>query len=321
MIEREARFEFQNFFIRYGTIFALFLITVFFSLTAKGFVEIANILNILRQISLLTIISEGFTMCLLIGEIDLSFAQIASLASVISADLMLKGWNPLISVLLSLSVGPLIGLGNGVLVTKVGIPALITTLSTGMITGGTVYMYTKGISLYGNMPISFLNIGRGNIGPLPILVLIMLLFVSLFQIVVNKTKFGKYMRATGENPTAAWLAGINIESYKRLGFILSGLGAAITGVLLTARLGAASPEGASGFLMDGFATALLGQTVFGIGKPTPFGTFIGALIVGTLNNGMTLLGAPYYIQDITKGIIIILSVSATSLQKKKIERR
>jgi ribose transport system permease protein len=171
------------------------------------------------------------------------------------------------------------------------------------------------------MPISFLNIGRGNIGPLPILVLIMLLFVSLFQIVVNKTKFGKYMRATGENPTAAWLAGINIESYKRLGFILSGLGAAITGVLLTARLGAASPEGASGFLMDGFATALLGQTVFGIGKPTPFGTFIGALIVGTLNNGMTLLGAPYYIQDITKGIIIILSVSATSLQKKKIERR
>jgi len=321
MIEEQIKVEFQSFLIKWGTLFALILIIFFFSFTVRGFLDMANILNILRQISLLTIISEGFTMCLLIGEIDLSFAQVASLASVLSADLILKNWNPILVFSLVLLVGTIIGIVNGILITKIGIPALITTLATGMIIGGMIYMYTKGVSIYGNMPTYFLNIGRGNIGPFPILVLIMIFFVVFFQIVVTKTKYGKYMKATGENPTAAWLAGIDIENYKRLGFIFSSLNAAVTGVLLTARLGAASPEGASGFLMDGFATTLLGLTVFGVGKPNPIGTFIGALIIGTLNNGMTLLGAPYYIQDITKGIIIILSVTATSLQKKKVEGR
>lgn len=128
------------------------------------------------------------------------------------------------------------------------------------------------------------------------------------------------MEATGQNPTAAYLAGVSTNLYKVLGMVFSSLGAAFVGILLTSRLGSATPTGGAGFLMDGFATSLLGMTVLGLGRASPFGTFVGALLIGLLNNGLTLLGAPYYIQDITKGSIIILAVAITSSQTKRLEK-
>jgi len=168
------------------------------------------------------------------------------------------------------------------------------------------------------MPKGFLALGRGSVGPIPSLVIIMALVVVFSHILINRTRVGRYMEATGQNPTAAYLAGISVNLYKILGMIFSSLGAAFVGILLTSRLGSATPTGGAGFLMDGFATSLLGMTVLGLGRASPFGTFIGALLIGLLNNGMTLLGAPYYIQDITKGSIIILAVAITSSQSRKL---
>jgi ribose/xylose/arabinose/galactoside ABC-type transport system permease subunit len=150
------------------------------------------------------------------------------------------------------------------------------------------------------------------------LIAIMLLVVAAAQIFISRTRAGKYMQATGANPTASRLAGVDTDFYKILALCLSGLGAAFTGILLTAKLGSANPEGAAGFMMDGFASALLGMTVLSMGRANPFGTFIGALMIGIINNGMTLAGAPYYQQDITKGVIIIFSVALTSLQSKRL---
>jgi len=210
------------------------------------------------------------------------------------------------------------GFGAGLLVTKVGIPSLITTLATGIIATGFIYAYTKGVSLYGDMPETFLSLGRGSIGPIPVLVIIMALIVIIAHVFINNMKAGKYLQATGSNRTATRLAGINTDVYVILALTLSSLAAAFTGILLTSKLGAANPEGASGYMMDTFAAALLGQTVLNVGRGSPFGTFVGALMIGILNNGMTLAGAPYYMQDITKGTIIILSVTITSIQAKRL---
>lgn len=318
MIKRT--FDTQQFLTKYGTIMALVVISILLSISVTGFVAPENLLNILRQISLLAIISEGFTMCLIVGELDLSFPQVASLASVLVAGLIMRGMDPFAAVGVSLALGLVFGLVSGFLVTKVGIPSLITTLATGIIAGGMIYMYTKGVSFYGHMPEGFLLMGRGNLGPIPSLVLIMFLVVFMSQLMISRTKVGKYMQATGANHLAARLAGINTDNYKILALVLSGLAAAFTGILLTSKLGAANPEGATGFMMDAFASALLGMTVLSMGRANPFGTFVGALIIGILNNGMTLAGYPYYTQDITKGAIIILSVAMTSLQAKRMQR-
>jgi len=309
----------SRFFTRYGTILAFLMLFVVFAIGVPGFIDPANLLNILTQIALLTIIALGFTMVLIVGELDLSFANVASLASVIVAGLMIHGVPALIAVLACLALGAAFGLANGLLVTRVGIQSLIVTLATGIIANGLIYMYTKGVSFYSDMPAGFLVMGRGKIGPLPVLVLIMFAVLFVAHIMVKNTVAGARLQATGGNVAASHLAGVNTRFYKVLGLVMGGVAAALTGVLLTSRLGAANPEGAGGFLMEGFAIVLLGQTAFSVGRASPLGTFVGALIIGTLNNGLTLLGAEYFMQDIVKGLIIILAVVISSLQTKRLE--
>ncbi len=315
----ESSFKTHKFLARFGTLAALAVLTAAFTLLIPGFARGANLMNILQQISLLAIISEGFTMTLIVDELDLAFPSVASLAGVIAAGLLFKGVNSVLAVSLALGVGLFFGLFAGFLVTKIGISSLIATLATGIIAGGAIYMYTGGLSFYGKLPAGFLALGRGSVGPVPSTIFIMAVVAVLAQLFISTTRAGAYMQATGANPRAARLMGINTSAYKVLAFVLSGLGAAFTGILLTSKLGSANPEGASGYMMDTFAAALLGMTVLSRGRANPFGTFIGALMIGIINNGMTLAGAPYYMQDITKGFIIILSVALTALHSK--ERR
>lgn len=319
-VSAHSKHNFQSLLANYGTAFALIVLFLFFSFAATGFLNGENLLNILRQISLLTIISEGFTMCLIVGELDLSFASVANLSGIVTAELLFGTLHPLLAVLLGISIGFAFGIGNGLLVTMLGIPSLIVTLASGVIATGLVYAFTKGVALYGRFPKYFLILGRGTIGSIPLLIIFMLIIVIFALIFIQKTKPGRYMEAVGGNSVAARLAGINVNFYRTLGLTLSGIGAAVTGILLTSRLGSANPEGASGFLMDGFATGLLGMTVFRGGRANVLGTFVGALFIGILNNGMTLLGAPYYMQDIAKGIIIILAVAIASLQALKLSK-
>lgn len=311
------KWNFQKILVRYGTIFAFIILTLMFSIFVDGFVAGQNLMNILGQVALLLVISEGFTMCLVVGELDLSFANVASLASVMAGALILGGINTGLALIIVLAGGAMIGIINGLFVTKVGVPALITTLAMGSIVVGLIYLFTGGVSLYGDMPRAFLFLGRGRILGIPMLVIIMITVALIAHLFINKFRMGKYMQATGANKVAAKMSGINTDRCKILAFVLSGIGAALTGVLLTAKLGTANPEAASGFMMDCFAAALMGETVLSTGRAKPLGTLIGVLIIGVLSNGMTLAGAAYYMQDITKGIIIILAVTISAIQTKK----
>jgi len=305
---------------RYGTMITLGIIILCFSVSIDGFIAGKNLVNILKQIALLTVIAEGFTMCLIVDELDLSFSNIACLSGIISGSLILSGKPTIVAIVVPLLVGLAFGLASGVLVTKVGISSLITTLAMSILATGLTYWITGGVSLYGEMPSSFLMIGRGYFLGIPSLIVIMVLSVVLNYLFVSRTKAGIYLQATGANNEAAKLSGINTDGYKIAALVMSSMAAAFTGVLLTSKLGAANPEAASGYMMDTFAASLLGTTVLNMGLASPIGTFVGALMIGVLNNGMTLAGAQYYMQDITKGIIIIISVSIASSQAKKLSR-
>lgn len=299
--------------LSYGTLLALAALVVVFALASPGFLAVGNLINILRQISLLAIAANGFTLALIVGEFDLGFANVASLAGVLVAGLIFGGHPVALAVAAGLLVGVVFGLFNGLVTTRLGVNSLITTLASGSIALGLGFLYTRGVAFYGAMPASFTFLGRGTILGVPALVLAMILIVGGSHAFIAYTRPGRYILAVGGNPQAARLAGIRVNFYRTLGLCFASLSGAITGILLTARLSSAHPTSAAEFLMDGIAASLLGMTLQA-GRPNVLGTFVGALIIGVLNNGLTLLGTPYYVNDIAKGFIIILSVTMASIQ-------
>ncbi len=301
----------------YGTAFACAALFLLFAVAAENFISVVNLLNVLKQISYLTIIAIGFTLALITGELDLSFASAGSLASVVTAALLFGGYPLLLGVLCGAAVGAAIGIANGLLVTRLKIPSLITTLATATIANGLAFLITGGVAFVGKMHPGFLFLGRGVLFGIPVLIIWMAAIVLLAQFLVKQTRLGIHMVCTGESEEAARLAGIRTKRMKVLGLAFSGLAAGVTGILLTASLSSSSPTIAGDFLMSGIAAVLLGMTTFEPGRPNVPGTVVGALIIGLLTNGLTLIGAQYYIQDIVLGLIIIFSVSVSATQMKQ----
>ena len=299
---------------KYGTVLAYVGLFLFFALASDRFLNAYNLMNVLKQISYLTIIALGFTLAFITSELDLSFANIASLCSVVTAALLHAGYPVPLALTCGLSTGVVLGLANGLLVTKLRIPSLITTLATASIANGIAFMLTGGVAYVGKLPDAFLFLGRGKIGGVSVLIFWMLLAVLLTLFFIKNIRTGVHMVCTGESGNAARLAGINVHGMKILGLTLSGVAAGVTGILLTSSLSSASPTIAGDFLMGGIAAVLLGMTTIEPGKANVPGTLVGALMIGTLTNGLTLIGAAYYVQDIILGLIILASVSISASQ-------
>lgn len=302
---------------RYGTVLAGAAVFAAFAFSTRHFLDPTNLLNVLKQISYLTVIALGFTMALIAAELDLSFANVASLCSVIAAGLMHQQVPVGLALVAALIAGVVFGLINGLLVTGLRIPSLVATLATGIIAAGLAFMITGGVAYVGRLPQEFLFIGRGELLGVPMLIVWTALAVALAQFFVTQTRTGLHLVCTGESEDAAGLAGIPVARLKVLGLTLSGLGAAAAGLMLTASLSTGSPTIAGDFLMRGIAAVLLGMTTIQPGRPNVPGTAVGALIIGVLTNGLTLLGATYYIQDIVLGAIIIASVAVSSSQMRR----
>jgi len=307
----------DRFLERYGTCLALALLFVVFAATATNFLAAGNLLNILRQVSFLAILAVGFTLALIVAELDLSFANVCSLGAVCMGGLLARDFPVALAIAAPIGVGIAFGLANGLAVTRFKIPSLIATLATGTIANGGAFLITGGIAYVKRPPASVLMLGRGDVLGVPVLVVWMVAVAALAHLAIRGTRLGAHMIATGEAEDAARLAGIDVRRMKQLGLLLSGALAGLTSVLLVAALGTAAPTMAYDFLMRAIAAVLIGMTTIEPGRPNVPGTLVGVLLIGCLTNGLVLLGYEYYVQDLVLGAIILVSVGLSASRLKR----
>ncbi len=300
----------------YVPYFGFVLIFAFFSMTLfnKGFLEPNNLLNILRQTAMISIMSVGMTYVLSAGEIDLSIGMVAGLISLVAAVAM-DGYGPIAGVVAGLGVGALVGAVNALLTTRVGIPSFLTTLAMmGIARGTAMWMtQTKSVPILDDGYIWLF--GGGNLGPVPILVIWTLVIAVIGHIVLRRTTFGRRVLATGGSEVAARYSGIDTKSIKLRVLMISSLGAAIAGMLYAGRLHSGRFQLGEGDELSVIAAAVLGGTSLFGGAGTVVGSIVGSLMIGMINNGLLLMGLEYSQQLIARGVIIIVAV-AISQQRK-----
>lgn len=302
---------------RYGTAIAGLVLILFFLIFAPNFASTMNIINVLKDTSFLAILALGFALAFTVAELDLSVAEMASLAAVVCGWLVHAQYPPAVAVSAAIAVGVVLGSLNGYGVTVLRIPSLIMTLGTAAIAKGFAFMITQGVAFVGRWPVGFTGLARGYSFGIPNLVLWMAGATLFAWGLVKWTRTGAHMVATGEADEAARLAGIATARMKRIGLLLSGVFAGLMAMLLAANLSSAAPNMAGDYLLYAIAAVLLGMTMFEPGKPNIPGTVFAALVLKVLGNGLVLMGAPYYVQDIVLGAIIIGSVAFSASAMKK----
>jgi ribose transport system permease protein len=302
---------------RYGTAIAGLALILFFLIFAPNFASTMNIINVLKDTSFLAILALGFALAFTVAELDLSVAEMASLAAVVCGWLVHAQYPPAVAVSAAIGVGIVLGTLNGYGVTVLRIPSLIMTLGTAAISKGFAFMITQGVAFVGRWPVGFTGLARGYTFGIPNLVLWMAGATLFAYGLVKWTRTGAHMVATGEADEAARLAGIATARMKRIGLLLSGVFAGLMAMLLAANLSSAAPNMAGDYLLYAIAAVLLGMTMFEPGKPNIPGTVLAALVLKVLGNGLVLMGAPYYVQDIVLGAIIIGSVAFSASAMKK----
>jgi len=306
----------SDFIQRYSTLAVLFLMFIGFSIFVGRFLTPFNLSNILQQIAILTIVGSGLTFGFAAKEIDLSVGYTVGLGGLVVPLLLALGYPLALALAAALLAGICVGLINGVLITKVGIPSLIATLAMGSILFGINFLMTGGRAIYSGLPDSFLALGQGRLFGVPNLAIFMLVSVAIAWFVMERTVFGRYVYAVGGNQKAAELSGVRITFYRMAALVLVSVFAVIAGALLASRLGSGQPNVGERYLLDGLATVFIGMTMFRPGTATIFGTFCGALFIGVINNGLNLIGMDTYIQNIVKGIIILVAVAIVSRTTK-----
>ncbi len=287
----------------------LVILTIVSTLISPVFMTTRNISTLLKQAASLGIVSVGQTLTILTGGIDLSVASVMALMSVVSASLM-EGQNSLFVpvTLYCLAIAAAIGLTNGLLVTKLKIPAFIATLGMILVVQGIRFVYTGG-SPRGSIPAILRFIGGGMVGPVPASVILWALIVVIFVILMRRTTFGRRMYAVGGNPVTAHLSGVNVNGTIIAAYTLCGLLAGVAGLVFTGYNGFADNWVGRGFELNSIAAVVVGGTLFEGGRGGVIGTVAGVLIVTILFNLVLLLGLDEEYQRIVKGAAIILAVA------------
>lgn len=292
-----------------GPLLALAVLFIFVTILNPGFVAPTNLLNLLRQVSTNALIAFGMTFVILTGGIDLSVGSTLALSSALMAGSIVAGLDPFLAMVLAVIVGGLLGGFNGLLITKGKMAPFIATLATMTIFRGATLVFTDGNPITGiGDSFIFKFIGRGYLFGIPFPVILMAVCFVILYILLHKMTFGRKTFAIGGNEKAAFIAGIKSDRIKIAIYSISGMMASIAGIIITSRLNSAQPTAGQAYEMDAIASVVLGGTSLSGGRGRIVGTLIGALIMGTLNNGLNLLGVSSFYQQIVKGIVIIIAV-------------
>lgn len=319
----------QSFAIKYGFIILLVGLSIYFSFAASGFASARSAVFVLQSVAITGILALGVTCTLVVDGFDLSIGAVATSALMLSAYSMVILEQPAyVAVILCLVMGAFVGLVNGLLIVKMKVPDLLATLGMMFLLIGLQRIPTQGNSIATGMSLtdgsvaegafsqSFLWLGRHRFDLIlerlvPVPVVIFLIVAVAIWVFLEFTRHGRLMYAIGSNERAAALVGANVERYKIAAYMISGVTASIGGILLAARLGRGDIASGNNLLLDSVAAALIGFAVLGAARPNAFGTAMGALFVGILLQGMTMMNAPYYTQDFVKGGVLVVALVFT----------
>ncbi|MBB6176065.1 ribose transport system permease protein [Anoxybacillus tengchongensis] len=292
-----------------GPLVGLFLLCIVLAFLSDSFFTLDNWLNILRQVSINALIAFGMTFVILTGGIDLSVGSVLALSSALAAGFMTNGTSGLFAMVIGILAGLAMGALNGVIITKGRVAPFIATLATMTIFRGATLVYTGGRPITGfSDELAFQMIGRGYFLGIPVPVVLMLVAYALLYVVLKKTTFGRHTYAIGGNEEATRLSGIRVDRLKVWIYSLTGGLAALAGLILTSRLNSAQPTAGMAYELDAIAAVVLGGTSLSGGRGWIFGTLVGALIIGVLNNGLNLLNVSSFYQQVIKGVVILLAV-------------
>ena len=286
----------------------LLAVSLLMAFASDNFFTVSNILNVLRQVSVVGILAVGMTFVILTGGIDLSVEAVMALVGTISAGLMVNVGLPWpLALFAGIGLGVLFGLFNGALVAWGKMPEIIVTLATMGIARGIGLIYSGGYPISG-LPSWISWFGVSRIGNIPVPVILMLIVYAAAWLLLQRTAFGRHVYAIGGNETAARLSGVKTARVKFAVYAISGLTAGLAALILTGRLMSGQPNAGVGFELDAIAAVVLGGASIAGGRGLVIGTLIGAVLLGILNNGLNLMGINPYLQDIIKGLIILLAI-------------
>lgn len=301
---------------RVGTLVGLFLLGALLSYLSPFFLTASNLLNVMEQTAINAVIAVGMTFVILSAGIDLSVGSIAALSGVVMANRLQAGWPLGVAILAGLLTGALCGVFSGLLITRGKLPPFIATLGMMSVARGAALLFTDGRPISGfDESLRWLSTGRVLGIPVPVLLTILLYVLAI--VLLNRTRFGRYVYAIGGNEEAARLSGVAVGFHKTIVYVISGVTAALGAVLLTARLNSAQPIAGMMYELDAIAAVVIGGTSLTGGLGTLGGTLIGALTMGVLRNGLNLLGISSFLQQIVIGLVIIAAVLMDSLVKSK----
>ncbi len=314
----------SDFLYKWGMVLTVFVLVALFWLASDNFLNLPNIINILRSIAIVTVIGIAVSVSLVVGGFDLSVGSTASLANVLVMSMFVwYGLSPVAAITVTLLLCLLVGLFNAFLITVLKIPDMLATLGSLFIVQGVAMTWSRGGSITENMVLPDGNIAEGVIPPsfsvlgqIPVIVIIMLIVTVIAQLALSFTRHGRRLYAIGSNAEAARLSGIPINRYRVAAYLISSVLAGLGGILLASRIGSAQVNAGSSYLMDAVAAAWIGFSLAGSGKPNALGTLVGAVILGVLQNGLVMISVPYYAMDIIKGLVLAIALAITYIQRR-----
>lgn len=290
----------------YIIVLAILIETIVFAALAPQFLSLDNFVNIALSISVTGILAVGMTFVILTGGIDLSIGSVAALAGVAAAIVALK-FGVLAGFAAALGVGIVCGIATSVFVAYFGMPPFVVTLAVLTIARGLAFILSEGRSI-GNLPDDFSRLGKEFVFGVPVSVWLMLATFAAGWFVLKHTTFGRYVYAVGANREATFLAGINVKAVTFRVYLLNGLLVGLAAIVLASRLGAGVPNAGLQYELDVIAAVVVGGTSLSGGRGSVVQTLLGAIFIGTLNNGLNLRGTDPYLQKIWLGIVILLAV-------------